>query len=346
MFDKLIGNNQIKEIFERLIKTNRVPHSLLLTGVEGIGKKHFALEIAKSFVCQNLRDSLACDECKNCRRAEQFEFPAFDDKDAHEKVIFSEHADVGMVIPYRNSILVDAIRGLEKEANFRPFESKARLFIIDNADKLSSSLDNAANALLKTLEEPTETTYLILVSSRPDALLPTILSRCQTIRFAPIEFSEIEKYLIEHKNIPTEDAKLLAKISRGSIGKALNTNLENYFAQRLKMLDVLRSLSNQRNFTILLKTAEELSDPKNKDAYEENLKILQTLVHDIWLLKNDSSEEIVNFDIAENLQHLAHNIEKSTLAKWLTEIETLLENLKSNLNRKIATDSLFMQMAK
>lgn len=342
MFDKIIGNDHIKEIFGRLIKTERVPHSLLFTGKDGIGKKQFALEIAKSFVCQDLKQFQACDECKNCRRASKFEIPKFDDKDAHLKVISSEHSDIGLVIPYRNNILVDAIRDLEKEANFLPYEAKARIFLIDDADKMN---DSATNALLKTLEEPSDTTYIFLITSRPSALLPTILSRCQTIRFAPVPSNEVENYLNETNNFSTDDAKLLAKLSRGSIANALNINLEDFYQQRIKMLDLLRSLSNKRNFTIILRTAEELSDPKNKDSYEENLGILQTIIHDIWTIKNNPDSEIINFDILQNIEQLSEHADNQTLSKWLTEIELLSENLKSNLNKKIATDALFMRMA-
>jgi DNA polymerase-3 subunit delta' len=249
-----------------------------------------------------------------------------------------------MVIPYRNSILVDAIRELEKEANFLPFEANARIFIIDDADKLSSSLTNAANALLKTLEEPAESTYIFLITSQPTVLLPTIISRCQTIRFAPIASNEIEDHLLDTKEYSSEDAKLLAKLSRGSIADALNLNLADYYQQRIKMLDVLRSLSNKRNFTILLKTSEELSDPKNKDIYENNLEILQTLIHDIWTLNNNADAEIINFDILPNIKQLSETTDNQTLSNWLTEIENLLENLRSNLNRKVATDALFMKM--
>ncbi len=347
MFDKLIGNNSNKEIFQRLLKTNRIPHSLLLVGKDGIGKRQFALELAKSFMCQNPKDFAACDECRNCRRAEKFDFPNADaKKENFEQVFFSEHPDIGMVIPYKNSILVDAIRDLEKEANFRPYEAQARVFIIDNAEKLSTTIDNAANALLKTLEEPSETTYIFLITSRPSSLLPTIPSRCQTIRFAPIESEKIENYLLENKNISSEDAKLLAKISRGSIGIALETDLEKYREQREKMFGVLESLISKRGFSNLLRTAEDLSDAKNKDFYEKNLEILQILMHDVLMLQNKTEGEIINFDLMQDLTKLSKNVNNKTLSNWLLEIENLRENLTSNLNRKIATDALFMEMVK
>jgi DNA polymerase-3 subunit delta' len=251
MFDKLIGNNQIKTILRRMLKAERVPHSLLFAGAEGIGKKQFALELAKAFVCHSPKDFEACDVCVACKRADKFAFPKPDDKkEEFAKVFFSEHSDIGVVIPYKNSILVDAIRDLEKEANFRPYEAKARIFIIDDAEKLNLAKDNAANALLKTLEEPSPTSYIFLVSSRPDALLPTILSRCQTIRFSPCPRKDIEKYLLETKKFAPDDAEIVARLSAGSVGNALETNLEKFREQREVMLKVLESLLIKQNRSI------------------------------------------------------------------------------------------------
>lgn len=343
MFDKLIGNDQVKEILGRLVRTGRVPHSLLLTGKDGVGKKQFALEVARSFVCLSPgAGGEACGSCRNCQRAVRFDLPSPDKKDDHEQVVFSEHPDIGMIVPYRTNILVNAVRDLEREANFLPFEADARIFLIDEADKMN---DSATNALLKTLEEPAEKTYIFLVTARPSMLLPTVLSRCQTIRFAPVGAADIESHLLAERELPTEDARLLARISRGSIARALEIDLERYYQRRLKMLDVLRSLGSGRNYTILLRTAEELADPKNKEHYESDLETLRTVVHDIWLLRNAPDAEIVNFDIRENLARHAGRTPNRILAAWLTEIEELTENLRSNLNRKIATDALFMRMA-
>jgi len=344
MFGKLLGNTQIKIILRRMLANNRVPHSLLFTGEEAVGKRQFALELAKAFVCQNPQDFEACDSCPACRRADKFKFPKPDDKkEEYEKVFFSEHSDVGMVIPYKNSILVNAVRDLEKEANFRPYEAKARFFIIDDADKMN---DAASNALLKTLEEPAPTTYLFLVTSRPDALLQTILSRCQTLRFAPIPPVEIENHLLETNKFAPDDAELLARLSAGSIGRALETDLAKFREQREMMIKVLQSLLMQENRALLLKTAEEMNDAKNKDNYEQFLDILQTLIHDVWSLKLGADEfSIVNRDYKSQLKILADNADAKRLSKWLAELETMRELFIVNLNKKIATDALFMQMA-
>jgi len=344
MFDNLLGNQHIKEVLRRMLEKQRVPHSLLFAGIEGVGKKHFALELAKSFVCLNPVNFQACDACAACRRADNFNFPKTDDREAHKEVIFSEFPDIGLVIPYNKNILVDAIRDLEKEANYRPYEAKARFFIIDDADKMN---DAASNALLKTLEEPSATSHIFLISSRPDSLLQTIRSRCQTIRFAPVEAKEIEKEILKTQKFSPVDAELVARLSSGSIGRALDFDLEKFRAKRETMLGVLQSLNGKPNHLSLLKIGEEMNDAKNKDDYEFYLETLQTLIHDVWILRHAGSEKtLVNTDLKAQLARFAETSESRRLAKWLAEIENLRETLAVNVNRKIATDALFVQMAK
>lgn len=343
MFNKIVGNEQIKTVFRRLLRSQRLPNSLLFVGENGVGKKPFALELAKAFVCRNPIEGEACDECSACLRAEKFNIPTNAEKnDEFKKVFFSEHSDIGIVTAYKNNIFIDAIRSLEVESNFRPYEGKGRFFIIDEAEKMN---DAATNALLKTLEEPSPTSHIFLLTSRPNALLQTIRSRCQTVRFAPIEAKEIENHLLATKKFAPDDAALLAKISNGSIGKALNLDLGKFREKRETILKVLESLIVSHNRAVLLKTAEEMNDAKNKDSYDDYLKILQTLIHDIWLLNLQENTEIINADLKSQLVRLAQQSKRNLLTEWLKEIETLQENFTVNLNKKIATDALFMQMA-
>lgn len=345
MFDQLIGNNHVKEILQRMIRRGRVPNSLLFAGADGIGKREFALETAKAFVCRNPRETgEACDTCGACKRAENFQLPKSDKKEDYEKVFFSEHPDIGIVVPFKNNILIESIRQLEEEANFRPFEAKARFFLINDAEKLSFAKDNSANALLKTLEEPSPTSHIFLITSRPAALLPTIRSRCQTLRFAPIENKQIEGFLESKKQFSVTDAELLSKLSRGSIGRALNLDLDKFRRQRELMLKALESLITKPNRAVLLKTAEEMNDAKNKENYESSLEILEILIHDVWTLRLGTGE-IVNADLKSQLENLSGAVESKRLSGWLAEIETMRQNFAVNLNRKIATDALFMQMA-
>ncbi len=135
MFSTLIGNEEVKESLRRLLASERLPGSLLFTGDEGIGKKLFALEIAKALNCRNRVGVEACDECASCRRISRSTFPPFGkDDDDKARLIWSEHADVAMARPYKNIIRVPVMRELEREANFRPFEGRARVFIVEDAN--------------------------------------------------------------------------------------------------------------------------------------------------------------------------------------------------------------------
>src|SRR5258707_15112509 len=208
MFSTLIGNDEVKESLRRLLSGGRVPGSMLFTGDEGIGKRLFALELAKALNCRHRIGVEACDECSSCKRISRSTFPPFTSEDDNkQRLIWSEHADVAMVRPHKQIIRVKPMRELEREANFRPFEGAARVFIVEDADYMN---DGASNALLKTLEEPPPTTHLILTTSNPTALLATIRSRCQSIRFAPILREAIETFLVEEKKFTTADAALLS----------------------------------------------------------------------------------------------------------------------------------------
>ena len=343
MFDQIIGNDPLKSVLRRFLTTRRVPNALLFSGENGIGKKRFALELARSVICLSPINAEACEKCAACRRTAKFNFPKADDRDAFKRVIFSEHPDLGTIVPYNKNILVDAIRDVEAEANFRPFEAAARFFIIDDADKMN---DSAANALLKTLEEPPAASYIFLVTSRLDALLPTIRSRCQTLRFALVAAAEIEKHLAHDKNFPAADIALAAKLAGGKPGIALASDLEKFRRNRDAMLEVLTAILILKDRAALLRHAEEMNDAKNKDDFETRLDILQTLIHDVWAIRQNAAAEIVvNTDVIGDLRKFAEKSETRRLSEWLQEIENLRGKLAVNINRKIAADALLMAMA-
>ncbi len=339
---KLVGNKAVGATLRRFVATSRVPNALLFTGPDGVGKKQFAVELARGLVCTAVDRSEACGHCAACKRAGEVSIPTFEKGDESDYVFFSQHPDVGMVVPFRRNLRVGAIRALEREANFRPYEASARIFIVDDADKMN---DAAANALLKTLEEPPSTSHIILIAARADTLLATIRSRCQTIRFAPVAFDELETHLIEAYDFTPEDAALAARVSGGSVGRAIEIVPASFRTQRSAMLNVLKAaVSNNRRE--LLVASEEMSDAKNKEEYEEKLGILQTLTHDVWLLRNGGDEgEVLNLDIKPELIKIAEATNSSTLAHWLGEIETIQENFIVNINKKVATDALFIEMA-
>lgn len=344
MFSKLVGNEQVKQTLKRFIANGRVPNSMLFSGDEGVGKRQFAIELAKAFVCKDPDSLEACGVCAACRRSDVFVFTKSEKGEDYDHVFFSEHSDIGMVIPFRRNVRVGAIRALEREANFNPYEGRARAFIIEDADKMA---DPAANALLKTLEEPPSTTHIFLITSRPDSLLPTIRSRCQMLRFVPVATEQIREYLVHERAFSPDEADLASRLSRGSVGRAVSINVAEFRQRREKMLGVVRSAIETGDRVTMLKTGEEMNDAKNKEHFEDNIEVLASLIHDIWtILVDGDTLHMVNTDVADELTRLANMADRQLLPAWLTSIETMRQNLAVNINRKIAADALFVSMAR
>ena len=343
MFESLTGNSRVKEVLKRMLTSGRLPGALLFVGEEGIGKKLFALEVARALNCRTPIKLEACGTCSACTRIGEINYPTSADPDDWKKILWTNHRDVGIVVAPKRVLLVKQMREIEREANYRPVEGNARVFLIDEADKLN---DSSANALLKVLEEPPSTSHIILITSRPAMLLPTILSRCQLIRFAPLSPAEIEGYLTKSKLVDPSSARIRARAASGSIARALSGDLETFNAQRKAMLTVLEALVVSDNRAQLLRSAEQLNEAQFQEEFEERLDVLETLIHDAWRLSLGSPrEQLVNEDLSNDLVTIGKKMNPSKAAAWILEIEDMREQLIVNINKKVATDALFLQMA-
>lgn len=343
MFDKLIGNQRVKELLKRMIAQGRLPGALLFTGQEGIGKKKFALEVARNLNCRSLIDGEACGKCGPCTRISKINFPAESEAEQWIQIIWTDHPDVGIVVAPKRLLRVEQMRQIEREANFRPFEGQARIFIVDDADKLN---DASANALLKILEEPPPTSLLILITARPAMLLPTIRSRCQMIRFSPLTAEELESYLVKNHLSDKAAARLRAHTADGSLRRALSGDLASFTKHRQGMLAVLNAIVVKDDHAALLRSAEELNEAQYKEEFEARLDVLETLVRDIWMLAlGVEPSHLVNEDLLEQIQTIANKLRPARAADWILQIEDMREQLVVNINRKAATDALFMTMA-
>ena len=333
----------MKEVLKRMLQSQRLPGALLLTGEEGIGKKLFALEIAKALNCRTPRDSEACGICASCVRIAKINYPASAESEDWKQIIWTDHPDVGIVVAPKRVLLVNQMRQIEREANFRPFEGAARVFLIDEADKFN---DPSANALLKVLEEPPRTSHIILITSRPAMLLPTIRSRCQMIRFSPLGVEEIEHHLTQNKIADPATAQLRARAASGSIGRALSGDITCFTKQRAAMLSVLNALVASDGRVELLKSAEELNEAQYKDEFEARLDVLETLIRDAWMLSlGVEPDGLVNQDLQPQLESVGKKLDPQRAGVWIMQIEDMREQLIVNINRKIATDALFLAMA-
>jgi DNA polymerase-3 subunit delta' len=343
MLDQLIGNERAKLLLRRMLEARRLPGAMLFTGEEGVGKKLFALEIAKALNCRSPQGAEGCGVCPSCVRISKFNYPQSSDSDDWKGIIWTDHADVGMVVAPKRILLVEQMRQIEREANFRPYEGTARVFLIDDADKLN---DSSANALLKVLEEPPHTSHVVLVTARPAMLLPTVRSRCQMIRFSPLTADEIERHLLENKIADAKGARIRARVARGSLGRAISSEFDDYVGQREAMLRVLEALSTSDDRIQLLRSAEEINAAPLKDEYEARLDILETLIRDAWMLSlHASPETIVNEDLLPQLEKIARRLDSRRPGSWISQIEEMREQLVVNINRKAATDALFLTMA-
>ncbi|HYJ91793.1 MAG TPA: DNA polymerase III subunit delta' [Pyrinomonadaceae bacterium] len=338
MFDHLLGNQSAKDTIRRFLAASRIPNALLFAGPEGVGKKQFALELARSIVCREPINKDACGKCLACRRVTGFEFPgAGAEGKEFDRVFFTDHPDVGIVVPFNRTLRVGSIRALETEANFRPFEARSRVFIIDDAHKMN---DAASNALLKTLEEPPATSHIFLVTSKPDALLPTIRSRSQTLRFGPVGPNEIEHLLLTTHEYSQDDAHLVAAYSMGSVAQALSEKPDVHRGRLDLAIDILRAAIVEKDVVSLLRNAETICDAKNKDSFEPFLDLLETLIHRVWSARLESS-----FTGEPIVDELAAEADPSRLSSWIFQIEEIRETLAVNINRKVAVDALMVNLA-
>lgn len=343
MFDEFAGNDRVKAQLRRMLESGRVPGALLFSGEEGVGKKHFAVELARALNCNDRKGVEACGKCRICRRIGDFNFPQSEEAKDWEPMIRANHADVGLMVAPRRVLKVEQMREIEREANYRPFEGRARVFLIDDADQLN---DASSNALLKILEEPPSTTHIILITSRPAMLLPTIHSRCQAVRFSPLSNEELEQHLINNKLANRADAKLLARCAGGSIGRAVRGDLESFKEHRKPMLEVLSALALSGDRTKLLRVSELLNDARFKNDFEFRLELLETLIRDAMVLVVGAPEsQVVNEDLLPELRRIAERISSAQAIEWITQIEELREQLEVNINRKVAADALFLSMA-
>jgi DNA polymerase-3 subunit delta' len=322
-FASLIGNEKIKRLLKRAVAEGRIGQSLIMAGPRGVGKSRFALALAQALNCERPEAGDACGVCVPCR-----------------KIAASEHLDVQAISPDGNFIKVDQVRKIADEAEFRPFEGRRRVSIIDEADRLNLQ---AANSILKILEEPPETSLFVLVTSKPYALLETIRSRCQMLSFAPLAAGELEAHLAANYKRPVDENRLLARLARGSIGRALEIDLGEYREKRGQMLEMIEALTITRDTVRLMSFAEQLGRKLERDEFENHLDAVLVLLSDLFRLKiGQAGDSITNVDIQARLLRIAEAATLEEIIDWADRIEQILQNLSRNINRQLAMESLFI----
>ena len=305
-WDLIIGQQRVKNLLQGSLERNHLAHAFLFYGPEGAGQDAVAIELAKILNCSAGSVS-SCGQCADCLKSVQlqhpniqliFPLPVGKSEEAGD-LPFAKltPADLELVreemqakaknpyhtitIPRATSVKVNSIREIRRSASMNVFSEGKKVFIVSNADKMN---DEAANALLKTLEEPLEDTYIILTTSNADQLLPTIVSRCQRVRFDPLPEEEIRKALIDRFNMEPAKAELLVDISRGNFSIALELLDSDLTQYRDDVVDFLRTIL-YRTREDLFNRIQQIAAEGDRKEVERSLVLLQAWFHDAMTAK-------------------------------------------------------------
>ena len=324
-FQDVIGHDLPKKLLQAAMSSNRLAHAYLFYGEDRIGKRLLAVRVAQALLCDVVSNPAdGCGACRSCVQIESRTHPDFN-------VI---HPDSEQTTP---QIKIEQIRDLEQQIIYRPLIGAIKICLIDDADRMTIG---AANALLKTLEEPPDHSLLLLVSSRAFALPATIRSRCQTLRFAAPAETQIEAALILRRNLPPADARFLAILSEGRIGEALDSDVDA-MKSRQQEYSTLLAPSALCSISHLLNTAETLS---KTDRAGEALAWLQRWLRDILTVAvGDAIDHVLDLDRRETFATLAEAVHVDALIDLLQDIDALQRESARNLNLHMALENVLIR---
>ncbi len=325
------GQEMPTRVFGRMMKKGLLAHAYLLVGAPGAGKEALAFSLAKLLLCEKpyLGEDLPspCGSCAGCIKFEH-----------------QTHPDLVILKPQGAMIKLDQIRDLQRSLSFPPLDSQRRVCLILEAQKINLP---AANALLKTLEEPPGGNHLILTATSVRTLLPTIVSRCQVIHCEGLSVSALTERIKEERLCPSDSAQFLACFSEGSISKAMDLIEQNIFSVREGLLEFLKSKREKALFMLFV-LSKQISNKRENILLA--VQVIRTFLRDLMMLKvlrkNDRKEPkelgvqiLFNPDYENELQAISHRFSSQDLAEycqWLDRVEWLLDR---NISREFLAES-------
>jgi len=318
-FGELYGHEKAIAILKNAMANNRIAHAYLFYGMEGIGKRTVASLFARALNCEG--DPPPCDACASCRKAQH-----------------QNHPDIITITAEGQFIKIGAVKELQEQMKFRPREGRRRVFIVPEADRMNAA---AANALLKTLEEPSAGNILLLTTSRPHALPVTILSRCQHLRFTPLPREEVDRYLREKESLDGEAAAVLAASSGGSIGRALEMKRDDWLRLRN---GIIEHLSDNPDPLKRLAFAGRLGT--EREEILESLDILRTCYRDAVVLRETrDAQRLIFQDRNALIQALAGRLSGRSLLNNLAAVEEAMRAIDQNANKTLTLEAMAINLA-
>ena len=334
-FRDVIGHRRLVSLLSRAVARGTVPPSLLLAGPAGVGKRRVAIALAQTFNCPSHVSAPgieldACGECATCRRIA---------RGTHPDVILVEPGDMG-------SIKIESVRDVIDRAQYRPFEGRRRAVIIDDAEALVPA---AQNALLKTLEEPPSASVFVLVSSMPDALLPTVRSRCPRLRFGPLAPGEIASALQRDHDYAEADARAVAADADGSLGRALQAESADLAEARANARHLLERTARVNDPVKRIDAVKDLvgkgSSASERDQLAVCLRALSSLLRDLGILSTRADARLLaNADLEADLSRLTSAFDGGRSMRAFTAVDQALAALERNASPKLVADWLVLQL--
>lgn len=325
MWDEVLGHQQNKEFLQKLLKPGSRPHALLFYGMGGIGKKMLALHFAKTFLCKSA-DKKPCGICESCRLMD-IENNSF----AHPDFYLLTAEEAG------KDIKIEQVKEMAKQAAFAPVLSEHKVCIIDDAGQMTAE---AANSLLKLLEEPPPGWLFILITQQAERLLPTVLSRVVRLRFDAPDSSAVQQ-ILKAKDI-TQNTQVLAALAGGSPGRALSYNQADIFAIRREALDLLKKLPLQNPFGYIAALGWG-------EKYDRAAALLLTeqfiyLLRDVLLVQSGAGGRVYNTDIMAGLDGIAADWPLHTARQGVNAAQEAWQNINKNVSAKNVLEALVLKL--
>ncbi|OEU53458.1 MAG: DNA polymerase III subunit delta' [Desulfobacterales bacterium C00003060] len=316
----VIGQERPVRRLTKMLEKRSIPHALLFTGADGIGKQKTAKGLGMALNCLSPVGVWACGKCPSC-----------------QKVISGCHPDMITVKLEGSFIKIDQVREVSRQLRFAPLEGNWRIVIINDAQAMTLE---ASNAILKILEEPPKGTVIILTAGQTTDLLSTIVSRCQKIAFRPIPYEKVTKVLMEQKGLDRQMATTLAVAVKGSLGKALSVDAEKWSVWRTNILEQIASLSIKSVQPIFF-FADVLA--RDKDKLVDALDLILTWFRDV-IMSKISPERIINKDFMTKIEHASQGETINELLEKVWSVYAAQTAISRNSNPRLVLEVMMMRL--
>lgn len=332
-FRDLVDQDYAVMLLRTAIRTGRVSHAYLFVGPPGVGRFDAAVAFAQLLNCEH-RGGDACGECRACKLIAGMQHPDVRVVDVARGLLLDPEDST------KTGIGIKQVLALRREVVYPPYEGRWKVYILVDADKMTTE---AANSLLKVLEEPPPQVVIILIAESTVPMLPTVVSRCQLVRFSLIPAPAIEQALITRFGVPKGRARFFATLSGGQLGRAVQwATSEDALQQREKMLDLLKRLERADPLE-QMDAAEELA--KQKDDASELLDVALLWYRDVLVWQETGDEELlINLDRRDRIAVAAGEIPAAILNARIDAVEEAREALRRNVHPRLVLETLFLRL--